>query len=231
MPEIVLAAETGRVLGSRSSSRLRKAGRIPGVIYGHGIDPISIAVNARELRNALSTDAGLNAVLELDVEGTKHLTLAKSIQRDPVRNTVAHVDFQIVRRDEVMTVEVPIALIGEATEVDRAGGVVDQQLHTLTIQSTPGNIPNHIEIDISGLQVGSHITVADIKLPGGASTDLDPETILVAGQGAQVVDLGEEAEAAEGEGGEAAEGDAADGEAAEGEGGDADAAADAPAEG
>ena len=167
MPEIALAAESGRVTGSRSSSRLRHSGRIPGVVYGHGTDPLSISIEARALRNALSTDAGLNALLEIQVDGAKHLTLAKAIQRHPVRNTVLHVDFQIVRRDEIMTVDVPINLIGEAVELHRAEGIVDQQLHALTLQTTPDKIPTHLEVDITNLLVGDTIRVSDIALPPG----------------------------------------------------------------
>ncbi|HUZ42855.1 MAG TPA: 50S ribosomal protein L25 [Acidimicrobiales bacterium] len=182
MPEVKIVAETGRRTGTRSSGRLRGEGRIPAVIYGHGIDPISIAVDARELRSALSTDAGLNALLSLDVDGTSHLTMARVLQRHPVRHTVMHVDFQIVRRDEVMSVEVQISLVGEADLVTRDNGVVDQQLHSLTVKATPDRIPHGIEVDISALEVGSTIRVADITLPSGVETDVDPEAPVVVGQ-------------------------------------------------
>src|SRR2546423_13625523 len=111
MPEIVLAAEAGRPVGSRPSGRLRHSGRIPGIVYGHGVDPLPVAVDGRDLRHALSTEAGLNALLNLQVDGTTHLTMAREIQRDPVRGTVTHVDFQIVRRDEVMAADVPVTLV------------------------------------------------------------------------------------------------------------------------
>ena len=182
MPEVKIIAETGRRIGSRPSGRLRGEGRIPGVIYGHGTDPISIAVDARELRHALSTDAGLNALLSLDVDGTSHLAMARVLQKHPVRNTVIHVDFQIVRRDEVMSVEVPITLVGEADLVSREDGVVDQQLHSLTVKATPDRIPHGIDVDISALEVGSTIRVADIDLPAGVETDVDPEAAVVIGQ-------------------------------------------------
>ncbi|MHB1923550.1 MAG: 50S ribosomal protein L25 [Acidimicrobiales bacterium] len=182
MPEVKIVAETGRRTGTRSSGRLRGDGRIPAVIYGHGIDPISIAVDARELRQALSTDAGLNALLSLDVDGTSHLTMARVLQRHPVRHTVMHVDFQIVRRDEVMSVEVQISLVGDADLVSRENGVVDQQLHSLTVKATPDRIPHGIEVDISALEVGSTIRVADIILPAGVETEVDPEAPVVVGQ-------------------------------------------------
>ena len=221
MPEVKIVAETGRQTGSRASGRLRHEGRVPGVIYGHGIDPISVAVDARELRHALSTDAGLNALLSLEVDGTSHLTMARVLQRHPVRHTLVHVDFQIVRRDEVMSVDVPLHLVGEAQALNRDDGIVDQQLHTLTVNATPDRIPHGIEVDISALEVGSTIRVGDIRLPAGVSTDVDPEAPVVVGQPPQV----EVVEAAEGEavetaaGAEAAEGaEAGAAEGAEGSG-------------
>ena len=197
MPEIILTAEPGRVTGSRSSGRSRREGKIPAVVYGHGIDPLSVSVNARELRHALTTEAGLNALLELQVDGSKHLTMAKSIQRDPVRNTVIHVDFQIVSRDEIVTAEVAIELVGDAEEVHRGGGVVDQSLFTLTVHATPDRIPHQIDIDVSELKIGDSIRVEDLKLPEGVTIDLDPETTLVVGQPPQVseADLVTEADA------------------------------------
>ncbi|MDQ3574209.1 MAG: 50S ribosomal protein L25 [Actinomycetota bacterium] len=186
MPEIKLAAEVGRATGSRSSGRLRAAGRIPGVIYGHGAEPTPVAVEGRALRSALTTDAGLNALLDLQVDGASHLTVARDIQRDPVRGTVIHVDFQIVRRDEVIAADVPVNLVGEAEELHRADGVVDHQLFTLTVNATPGRIPNDIEIDISGLAVGDTIRVGDIGLPEGVTTEVDPEAPVVVGQPPQV---------------------------------------------
>jgi large subunit ribosomal protein L25 len=189
MPEITLTAETGRPAGSRPTNRLRKAGKIPGVIYGHGIDPMPIAVDARELRHALNTEAGANALLNLTFEGGNHLAMAKSLQRHPVRGNVVHVDFQVVSRDEAVTAEVPISLVGEAKEVLSNDGVVDQQLFAITVNATPTSIPNVIEVDISGLTVGNAIRVGDLKLPAKVTTDLDPEEAVVVAQGAQVSDL------------------------------------------
>ncbi len=156
------------------------------MIYGHGAEPTPVAVEGRALRSALTTDAGLNALLDLQVDGASHLTVARDIQRDPVRGTVIHVDFQIVRRDEVIAADVPVNLVGEAEELHRADGVVDHQLFTLTVNATPGRIPNDIEIDISGLAVGDTIRVGDIGLPEGVTTEVDPEAPVVVGQPPQV---------------------------------------------
>ena len=210
MAEITLAAETGRSTGTRQSRRLRTAGRIPGVIYGHGTDPVAVSVDGRSLRAALTTGAGLNARLALEVAGETHLTLAREIQRHPVRNTVVHVDFQIVRRDEVVSAEVPVTLIGQASQVEMNNGVVEHQLFSLTVQATPDRIPNIIEVDISGLRIGEAIRVADLPLPDGVTTDVDPDDTVVLAQGSAVgaeMEAIEEAEASTG----AAEAEAAAG--------------------
>ena len=115
MAEVVLAAEVGRPLGSRAVRRLRREGKIPGVIYGHGTDPLPVAVVARELRIALNSEAGANQLLSLDTGSGTYLTIARDMQRHPVAQTVTHVDFVIVRRDEVISADVPIMLVGEAT--------------------------------------------------------------------------------------------------------------------
>lgn len=197
MEEVSLLAQSGRTTGSPASRRLRRAGKIPAVLYGHGIDPQSLAVDGRELRTALQTDAGLNALISLDVDGANHLAMARQLQRHPVRGTVDHVDFVIVRRDEVVAVEVPIHLVGEALEVHRADGLVEQQMFSLVINATPANIPAAIDVDVSELTIGDAVRVGGLKLPAGVTTDADPEETIVAGQASRVAaDL--ETEAAEG---------------------------------
>ena len=199
MDEVSLVAEVGRVKGSSEARRLRLAGKVPGVLYGHGIDPIDVAVGSRELRTALTSDSGLNALISLDVGGKNHLAMARQLQRHPVRRTIDHVDFVVVRRDEVVSVEVPIHLIGEALEVERADGLVEQSLHSLVVEAKPGDIPNAIEVDISELSIGEAIRVSDLKLPAGATTEVDPEEIVVAGQATRMgveTDAEEEAAAA-----------------------------------
>ena len=115
MAEVVLAAEVGRPTGSRAVRRLRREGKIPGVIYGHGTDPLPVAIVARELRVALNSEAGANQLLSLDTGSGTYLALAREMQRHPIAQTVTHVDFVIVRRDEVISADVPVVLIGEAT--------------------------------------------------------------------------------------------------------------------
>ena len=214
MDEVSLVAEVGRVKGSSEARRLRLAGKVPGVLYGHGIDPIDVAVGSRELRTALTSDSGLNALISLDVGGKNHLAMARQLQRHPVRRSIDHVDFVVVRRDEVVSVEVPIHLVGEALEVERADGLVEQSLHSLVVQAKPGDIPNAIEVDISELTIGEAIRVADLKLPAGATTEVDPEEIVVAGSTTRMAAETEAEEEAAAEAGEAAAEEA--GEAQEG---------------
>ena len=210
MSEVTLLAETGRTIGSRSSGRLRGEGRIPAVVYGHGIDPVSVSVNRRELRAALHTDAGFNAVINLTVGSDEHLTIVKDVQRHPVRNEVTHVDFLVVNRNEIVSVDAPIVLVGESQAVKEASGTVDQQLFSLTVNSTPGNIPNELSVDISELGIGDSIRVGDIKLPSGVTTDVDPEEAVAIAQVTRATIEAEELEEAAAAGDELAE--PADGE-------------------
>ncbi|MHB1486376.1 MAG: 50S ribosomal protein L25 [Acidimicrobiales bacterium] len=185
MPEISLVADSGRTIGSAPARRLRASSRIPGVVYGHGQAPMSVDVDARSLRAALTTDAGLNALLSLKVGDDTHLALAREIQRHPVRGTVMHVDFLIVRRDEVISAEVPLTLVGEALQVHRANGVVDQQLFNLTIKAVPSAIPASIEVDISELVVGGSVRVSDLRLPPGVESEIDADAAIVMGEGSR----------------------------------------------
>lgn len=181
MAEISLVAEPGRATGSSESKRIRRSGRIPAVVYGHGIDAMSVSIDAREFRHALSGDAGLNQLLSLEVGGKSHLTLARVLQRHPVRNTVVHVDFQVVRRDEIVAADVPVVLVGEAKAVEADRGIIEQPLTTLTVNANPGNIPNELSYDISHLTVGTTIRVGDLTLPAGVTTDVDPdEPVIIA---------------------------------------------------
>jgi len=220
MEEVTLTAEVGRPVGSRPSRRLRAAGKVPAVLYGHGTDPMALAVDSRELRNALTGDAGLNALITVNVDSESHLAMARHLQRHPVKGTVDHVDFVIVRRDEIVTAEVPINLVGEATEVNQNDGIVEQQLFSLTIKAKPMDIPASLEADISGLVIGEAVRVADLKLPSGVETEVDTDEAVVVGQPPAAVELPEPAE-----GEEVAEGEEG-APAAEGEGGEAPAAAE-----
>jgi large subunit ribosomal protein L25 len=199
MAEITLVAELGRETGSSASRRLRRTGHLPAVIYGHGMEPVAVTVGGRDLRAALSAH-GLNQVLTLDVDGVKRLVLARQLQRHPVSHTVAHVDFQVVSRDEIVNAEVPIVIVGNALKVELDRGVVQHNLSTLSIRSTPGQIPEEVQVDISDLEVGGAVRVGDLRLPKGVTTDVDPEETVVSAVSSVVPTsaAGEEAEPSEG---------------------------------
>jgi large subunit ribosomal protein L25 len=197
MAEIPLVVDAGRPHGTSDSRRLRAAGKIPAIVYGHGMEPVSVTVDGRALRTALGSEAGTNALLRLEIGETHHLALAREIQRHPVRHTVTHVDFQVVNRDQIVTYELTVALIGEATAVARADGTVDQELFSLQVKAKPGDLPSHLELDISELTVGDSLRVSDIVLPDGVITDADPEILVVGAHPSKRVAV------EEGEGGEA----------------------------
>jgi large subunit ribosomal protein L25 len=203
MAEFTLVADAGRPSGTSAARRLRHDGRIPAVVYGPGVDPIPVSVAARDLRAALSTDAGLNAVLSLEVDGKTFLTMARELQRHPVRGSVTHVDFQVVDPNRQVTAEVTINLTGEAVELHRADGVLEQQMFSLTIKARPADIPSHLEVDITDLVIGSAVRVSDLALPADVFTDVDTEAIVAAGQPPRVQAVEEGAEGAEGAEGEA----------------------------
>jgi large subunit ribosomal protein L25 len=215
MAEITVAADPGRPTGSRAAGRLRAEGKVPGVVYGLGKDAVPVAIVWRDLRHALVGDAGLNALIDLHVGDGSELVMVKELQRHPVRRDVLHVDFLRVSREQLLTVDVPINLTGEATEVVNNDGVVDHLQYSLTITAKPADIPNEFVVDISGLTLGDIIRVSDLALPEGVTTaiDLDEPVVTTSVSSAVVepeAEEGEEAEAEEGEGGEeAASGDAA----------------------
>jgi large subunit ribosomal protein L25 len=181
MDELVLATELGRSSGSRSSRRLRREGRVPGVVYGLGSESVPVTVDFRELRGALTTEAGLNAIINLDVAGDTQLSIVKEVQRHPVRQEVLHVDFLRVDPDEEVEVDVPIVMVGEAPEVTQADGIVDQALFSLPVLAKPGSIPNELTVDISWLTVGASVRVSDIALPEGVRSAIEPEEAVASG--------------------------------------------------
>jgi len=196
MPEITLDAEVGRPIGSSDTRRLRREGKIPGVVYGHGADPLPVAVDAKAFRTALSGEQGLNTLLDL-VAGKEHfLVLAREIQRHPVRGTVNHVDFQVVDRTEGVEVEVPLQVIGEALEVRHNDWEVEQQLFSLQVKAQPSKIPNVITIDITDLTVGGSIRISDLELPQGVEALQDPQSIIVGTHASRVATAAKPAEGA-----------------------------------
>lgn len=222
MDQTVVTATTGRAQGTRPSRRLRAEGKLPGVVYGLGRDPIVVAVDYNALRDALKTDAGMNTVISLDVEGSERETvIVRSVQRHPIRRDVTHADFMRVDANQAVKVKVPIHLVGEAVEVTNEGGLIEQQMFEIEVEVSPLNIPDSIEADISMMTLNSGISVGDLNLPPGSTTSLAEDISVVApvvSRAAKMLLDAEEAELAEGEEGvEGAEDGDADGDDADGD--------------
>ena len=192
MSQTTLHASTDRAQGSRNSRRLRNAGSIPAVVYGEGVSPLPVAVDAKSFRTAVSGDQGLNTLIELDADGKSFIVMAREIQRHPVRGTVAHIDFQIVDPNRPVAATVPLHVIGDAVEVRHADWEIDQQLFNLDIMSRPDQIPTHIDVDISHLTPGMAIRVGDVALPEGVTPAGDLSISVVnthAGRAAKTADV------------------------------------------
>ena len=218
MSDLLLSAKTGRTDGSRASRRLRREGKIPAVVYGLDSDPITVSVAWPELRRCLTTGAGINALITLDIDGANLLSVVKDIQRHPTRRDVLHVDFLRVTEDQQIEVNVPVVLQGEARQVTQFDGMVDQSMYEMTILVKPTAVPQEIIVDITDLELGATVKVADIVLPEGVESVMDPdETVaiaLITRSTREAIRSAEEDEVAEAEG--ADEGDEGD----EGESGD-----------
>jgi len=191
MSQSTLQASTTREHGTRNSRRLRLAGSIPAVVYGVGVSPLPVSVDAKAFRLAVSGDQGLNTLIELDADGQKFLVLAREIQRHPVRGTVAHIDFQVVDPDRPVEAVVPLHMVGDAVEVRHADWEIDQQMFSFAIRTRPALIPTHINVDISDLKPGQAIHVKDVILGEGVEAAGDPAANVVntrAGRAAKTSD-------------------------------------------
>jgi large subunit ribosomal protein L25 len=159
--------------GKGFARRLRAAGQIPAVLYGHGTDPVHVALPGHQMLLILRR---ANQVLELSIDGTDHLALVKDVQKDPVRQIIEHVDLLVVKKGEKLSVDVPIVVIGEPAP----GTLANLDATTVSLEVEATHIPENVEVDVEGLEDGTHITAADLKLPQGASLTVDPETLIVA---------------------------------------------------
>ena len=215
MSETILVADSGRSTGSANSRRLRAEDTIPAVVYGRGMDPISISVVRRDLRIALSGPAGMNTILDLKVDDTVYPAIIKDVQRHPVRRNVAHVDFIQIDLKAELTVSVPVRLVGEAKDVLAENGLVDLSMNEIEVVTTPRNIPDEIVVDVTDMTMDTTITVGEIELPAGVTATADAElpVITVLTMRTPVLDEEDAAAAAEAEEGEEGEEGEVDGEA------------------
>ncbi len=166
-------AELRENFGKGFARRLRAAGKIPAVIYGHGTDPVHVALPGHQVALLIRR---ANAVLELEVAGAQHLTLVKDVQKDPVHQIIEHIDLLVVKKGEKVQVDVPVVVIGEPF----AGTIVNLDNATVSLEVEATHIPENVEVDVEGLEDGTHITAADLTLPTGASLVTEAETLIVA---------------------------------------------------
>jgi large subunit ribosomal protein L25 len=224
-----LKAERRDGTGKGVARKLRAAGRVPAVVYGHGEEAVSVSLDARELFHVLHTDAGANVLVDVRLDGDTFLAMPRQIQRDLLRDRFIHVDLLRVARDEKITVDVPVQLVGESHGV-KEGGVVEHHLWTLQVECLPQNVPTLIEADISPLGINESLKVSDVRIPPKTEILTSLDEVVVSVVPPQILRVEEEeveaAEAVEGE--EAIEGEEAP---AEGEGAPAEGAAEETSEG
>jgi large subunit ribosomal protein L25 len=177
--ETKLIAERRDGRGKGVARKLRAAGRIPAVLYGHDQDTLSLSVDAHDMFRVLHTSAGANVLVDLAVDGTEHLVLPREVQRNHIKGTIVHVDFLAVSRTETIQVNVEIVDVGEAPGV-KQGGVVDHHLREVLVECFPQDVPEHLEADVSRLELGDTLHVSDLPSPKGVTILSNPEETVLA---------------------------------------------------
>jgi large subunit ribosomal protein L25 len=176
--ETKLTAEPRSDTGKGAARKLRAQGKVPAVLYGQGLDTTPLMVDSRELLHLLHSGAGANTLVDLVVDGEVHLAIPREIQRDHIRSRFLHVDFLAVSRTETITVNVPVQESGDAVGI-REGGVVEHHLRELQVECLPQDVPEHIEIDITDVELGGMIHVRDVVAPKGATIITNPEDAVL----------------------------------------------------
>lgn len=171
-----MAAEPRPQKGSAPARRFRREGKVPAVVYGLEAEPITVTVSERELRNVLHR-VGVNALINLECEGDAMLTMAREVQRHPIKGDLLHVDFVRIRADQPVQAEVAVHLTGEPAGL-KEGGVLEHALFTVTVTAKPREIPEHLEIDVSALNIGDQKRVSDLVAPEGVEILTDPEGVV-----------------------------------------------------
>ncbi len=172
MPEVKLTAELRTEFGKGAARRIRRADKVPAVLYGHGTDPIHITLPGHETLLALRQ---ANALLSIEVDGGSQLALPKQVQRDPIKHTIEHVDLLLVRRGEKVTVDIPVLIEGEAA----ADTLVDVVANTVSVEAEATHIPQQIAVSIEGLKAGTQILARDLQLPEGSTIQGDDEALII----------------------------------------------------
>jgi len=173
VPEVRIVAEPRTEFGKGAARRVRRAGRVPAVLYGHGTDTRHITLPGHQLLMALKTP---NVLISVDgLKGAAQLALPKAVQRDPIRGLIEHVDLIMVRRGEKVTVEVPVQVTGEVIP----GGLLDQQIVRVAVEASATNIPQAIDVDVTDMAVGDSVHASDLTLPEGATLAAEPEALVL----------------------------------------------------
>lgn len=214
MSEVRIQAEPRTEFGKGAARRVRRAHKVPVVLYGHGTEPRHLSMPGHDLMLALKAP---NVLLRIDGLDESELAIPKAVQRDPIKGVLEHVDLLLVRRGEKVSVDIPLTIVGDVV-VD---GMLAVQLNSLTVQAEATHIPNEFEVNVEGLAIGEQLTAADVKLPTGVELDVDGELLVLHIVPAPTAEELEADTEAESEDGEQAEGEAAE---------SADAAASEPAE-
>jgi large subunit ribosomal protein L25 len=173
-----LTAQPRSETGKGVARKLRAAGQLPGVIYGHGREPQPLSINARDFDRLAERVRITSTVIELALDGKTARTLVRELQRDPIKRTVLHVDFQELVAGETVTVNVPLRFVGTPEGVRVGGGILEEIVHQLRVECDPANIPDHLDVDVSVLTIGHSLHVSDLKLPEGIEVADDPETTV-----------------------------------------------------
>jgi large subunit ribosomal protein L25 len=174
MSEDLIKAEPRTEFGKGAARRIRRADKVPAVIYGHGTDPIHVTLPGHDTMLALK-HGGANAVLNIEVDGKTRLALTKQVQADPIKGFIEHVDFVEVKKGEKVTVEVPVHVVGEA----KSEALVVTEHPTVTVEAEATHIPEYVEVSVDDAEVGLQVFAADLKLPAGSTLLTDPETLIV----------------------------------------------------
>jgi large subunit ribosomal protein L25 len=169
-----IQAEPRTQFGKGAARRIRRADKVPAVLYGHGTDPIHISLPGHETMLALK-HGGANALLTIKVEGKDQMALPKQIQRDPIKGFIEHLDLLIVRRGEKVTVDVPVHLTGEAGP----DALVVTEHSTVSVEAEATHIPEYVEVSIEGAKVGDQIFAKDLRVPSGSRVLLDDDALVV----------------------------------------------------
>jgi large subunit ribosomal protein L25 len=201
MADIVVSAKNRTETGKNVNRRLRVEGLIPGVLYGSSKKPVAVSVSPKEIGSILRSKTGENTLFDLDLDGSRRTVILKEFQLEPIKGSLLHADFYEVALDKLLQVNVHVELVGTPVGVKVQGGIVDWVTRELEIESLPRDIPEKILVDISNLEIGKHVRVADIQAPDKVKILTEPDIVIahvVAPRAEEVAVVAEAAPVAEG---------------------------------